>query len=320
MYCLLKGKYKSNWIKYMKIATTPRVLYYHIVADKFPEIYPNGISVSNFFRQLGQLKRQGYKFRSLSEVLANPKKFNDKDIVLTFDDGFSTNYPVLMYLCKEYNIKPTVFLIGKCIDNKEMAWNHKLLLMKRYCSPVKLSAQIDNYVPGATISSLFSRIEMSEKDTVTDSLWKEVMPFSESDYLQKHKPFLSLTQMKSLQKAGVEFGIHSWSHPDFSRLIYPEAYTELDLCFKQMEELSVPCKRYFAYPYGRPAQNEIETRLIKNFQLSATFGISYGLGDNSLPYTRWQRIKMDGRKLTNQQQFLLMPWLRSIKASRFNFF
>lgn len=56
---------------------------------------------------------------------------------------------------------------------------------------------------------------MSEKDTVTDSLWKEVMPFSESDYLQKHKPFLSLAQMKSLQKAGVEFGIHSWSHPDF---------------------------------------------------------------------------------------------------------
>lgn len=303
----------------MKLNTTPRVLYYHIVSDKFPEIYPYGISVSNFFKQLGQLKRRGYKFRSLSEILANPKRFNAKDLALSFDDGFSANYPVLIYLCKEYNIKPTVFLIGKCIDNKEMAWNHKLLLMKRFCSPVKLSAEIDKYVPGATISTLFSRIEMSEKDEITDAIWKEVMPFSQSNYLQKHKPFLSLTRIQSLQKAGVDFGIHSWSHPDFGRLNYSEAYTELDLCFKQNEELSLSFKRYFAYPYGRPAQKDIETKLIKNFQLLATFGISYGLGDNRLPYTRWQRIKMDSSKLVNREQFLVMPWLRSFKALRYNF-
>ncbi|HPH93764.1 MAG TPA: polysaccharide deacetylase family protein [Candidatus Cloacimonas sp.] len=303
----------------MKLNTTPRVLYYHIVADKFPEIYPYGISVSNFFKQLGRLKRRGYKFRSLSEILANPKRFNDKDLALSFDDGFSANYPVLIYLCKEYNIKPTVFLIGKCVDNKEMAWNHKLLLMKRYCSPGKLSAEINKYVPGATISTLFSRIEMSEKDEITDAIWNEVMPFSQSNYLQKHKPFLSLTRIQSLQKAGVDFGIHSWSHPDFGRLNYSEAYTELDLCFKQNEELSLSFKRYFAYPYGRPAQKDIETKLIKNFQLLATFGISYGLGDNRLPYTRWQRIKMDSSKLVNREQFLVMPWLRSFKALRYNF-
>jgi len=303
----------------MKLNTTPRVLYYHIVADKFPEIYPYGISVSNFFKQLGQLKRRRYKFRSLSEILANPKRFNDKDLALSFDDGFSANYPVLIYLCKEYNIKPTVFLIGKCVDNKEMAWNHKLLLMKRYCSLAKLSAEINKYVPGATISTLFSRIEMSEKDEITDAIWNEVMPFSQSNYLQKHKPFLSLTQIQSLQKAGVDFGIHSWSHPDFGRLNYSEAYTELDLCFKQNEELSLSFKRYFAYPYGRPAQKDIETKLIKNFQLLATFGISYGLGDNRLPYTRWQRIKMDSSKLVNREQFLVMPWLRSFKALRYNF-
>ncbi|HPB18684.1 MAG TPA: polysaccharide deacetylase family protein [Candidatus Cloacimonas sp.] len=303
----------------MKIATTPQVLYYHIVADKFPDIYPHGISVANFFKQMGQLQQQGYKIRSLTEILSAPSRFSGKDLALTFDDGFAVNYPVWMYLSKEYNIKPTLFLIGKGIDNQEIAWNHKLLLMKHYCPAEKLSTAIGKYVPGANIKTLFSRIAMRTKDEIINAIWKEVMPFSESAYLKKYKPYLSYNQLSSLYKAGVEFGLHSWSHPDFSQLTYPEAYTELDLCLQKMEELSIPCKRYFAYPYGRPASDEIETKLIKNMRITATFGISYKIGDNRYPYSRWQRTNMEGGKLTNREQFLIMPWLRSIKALRSNF-
>ncbi|MDD3869428.1 MAG: hypothetical protein PHN58_03160, partial [Candidatus Cloacimonetes bacterium] len=93
----------------MKIATSPKVLYYHIVADSFPEIYPQGISVSSFFTQLRAFQQKGYNFRPLSEVLADPQQFDGKDLVISFDDGFAVNYPVLMYLSKEYKIKPTLF-------------------------------------------------------------------------------------------------------------------------------------------------------------------------------------------------------------------
>ncbi len=297
----------------MKIATSPKVLYYHIVADSFPEIYPQGISVSSFFTQLRAFQQKGYNFRPLSEVLADPQQFDGKDLVISFDDGFAVNYPVLMYLSKEYKIKPTLFLIGKCIDNREMAWNHKLILLKQYCSSEKLALIIDNYVPGATPASLFSCVSMSDKDEIANSLWNEIMPFSEKDYLNNHKPFLSISQLESLLDAGVELGIHSWSHPDFSRLSYIEAYNELEQCFSLMEEVNLPCHRYFAYPYGRPAATAVESKLIKKIKLSATFGISYKLGDNRSVDSRWQRTKMDGSKIMNWEQFYLSPYLRLLK-------
>ena len=297
----------------MKITASPKVLYYHIVADNLPEIYPQGINVSSFFAQIRAFQQKGYNFHSLSDVLENPHNFNGKDLAISFDDGFAATYPILIYLCKEYKIKPTLFLIGKCIDNREMAWNHKFILLKQYCPPEKLAALIDDYIPGATTASFFSSISMANKDEITDALWRKIMPFSEYDYLKKYKPFLSRSQLESLLDAGVELGIHSWSHPDFSRLNYAEAYNELQRCFSLMEEVNILFHRYFAYPYGRPAAINIESKLIKELPLSATFGISYKPGDNLSANRRWQRIKMDGSKIVNWEQFYISPFLRLLK-------
>ncbi|MEN6445515.1 MAG: polysaccharide deacetylase family protein [Candidatus Cloacimonas sp.] len=299
----------------MKITTYPKVLYYHIVADSFPEIYPKGITVARFFDQIKKLKEWGYHFRPLSETLNHPQRnrFARKDIVLTFDDGFAANYPSLMYLLTELKIKPTLFLIGKCIDNRELAWNHKLILIKQYCSTEKINKAIKKYLPNATITTFFSSVTMADKDNITDLLWQEIMPFSEKEFLEKNKPFLSLSQLNSLVNAGIELGIHSWSHPDFGRLTFSEAFTEIDKCYSAMKESGLPCQNYFAYPYGRPASKEMETKLKENLDLAATFGIRYKLGDNQFSETRWQRIKMDGSKMENTMQFLIAPCLRLLK-------
>lgn len=108
------------------------VLCYHNIAtneerENFPEEMEYTIDVVNFEKELKYLKKHNYNTLTMEEFY-NWKKGNIKipikSVLITFDDGFLSNYKYAFPLLKKYNMNATVFVVGKFIeDANNENWN-----------------------------------------------------------------------------------------------------------------------------------------------------------------------------------------------------
>lgn len=92
------------------------LMYHHIVTD---EDYATNkyagnnavISVSQFREEMEYLSNNGYTTFLMSEVagiMYNSLPFPTKSVIITFDDGYASNYTYAYPILKEYNLKATV--------------------------------------------------------------------------------------------------------------------------------------------------------------------------------------------------------------------
>lgn len=108
------------------------VLCYHNIAtqnekENYPEESDWTITTDNFKEHLDYLKNNNYKTLTMDEFY-NWKIGNlnlpYKSVLITFDDGFLSNYEYAFKLLKEYNMNATVFVVGSFIDNSTTnEWN-----------------------------------------------------------------------------------------------------------------------------------------------------------------------------------------------------
>ena len=108
------------------------VLCYHNIAtqnekENYPEESDWTITTDNFKEHLDYLKNNNYKTLTMDEFY-NWKIGNlnlpYKSVLITFDDGFLSNYEYAFKLLKEYNMNATVFVVGSFINNSTTnEWN-----------------------------------------------------------------------------------------------------------------------------------------------------------------------------------------------------
>ncbi len=73
------------------------------------------MEIDQFEQQLKYLKKHNYKTISLDEaydIFKNKKKIPRKTVMITFDDGYQSNYDLAFPLLKKYNMKAVVFVVG----------------------------------------------------------------------------------------------------------------------------------------------------------------------------------------------------------------
>lgn len=290
-----------------------RVLYYHVIANELPEIYPAGIKVQRFELQMLWLKKLGFGFLPLSQALSALEAPEKNCFCLSLDDGFASSYPALLEMAVKFNLRPTLFLIGKCLDNQALAWNHKLIILKNRIPQARLEGLISELLSGTELVNLFKNMPMNRKDEICDTLWTALMPMPEAEYLQQNKPFLSREQLDDLLSCGIELASHSYSHPNFSRLNLAEAKDEVLASFTAFTGKGLPYQKILAYPYGLACDASTEASLISQSGLKATLGTLYSHGDNIAPNTRWQRQCMEASPLANLLEFGLRPMVRVLK-------
>ena len=78
------------------------------------------IDVQNFEEQLKYLKKHNYKTLTMKEFhewKQGKIELPHKSVLITFDDGFLSNYHYAFPLLKKYNMNATVFLIGEYVQN-----------------------------------------------------------------------------------------------------------------------------------------------------------------------------------------------------------
>ena len=96
----------------------PRILMYHMVREPILGAKFNGLRVSPsaFERQIAWLKRNGWCFSFLSELMNSPS-ISKRTVVITFDDGFEDNYTNALPVLRKYGAKATLFLVVQRENN-----------------------------------------------------------------------------------------------------------------------------------------------------------------------------------------------------------
>ena len=111
------------------------VLCYHNIGTteekkNFPDEKDWVITVNNFREHLDYLKENNYKTLTMEEFYrwkCGEINLPYRSVLITFDDGFLSNYEYAFPLLKEYNMNATVFVVGSFIENsKESNWNGNL--------------------------------------------------------------------------------------------------------------------------------------------------------------------------------------------------
>lgn len=91
-------------------AEIPILMYHH-----FSETNPDNVSEAKFREQLEALQEAGYEtidFQAVIDYVYYGKELPEKPIVITIDDGYSSNYEIAYPLLQEYGMKATIYTIG----------------------------------------------------------------------------------------------------------------------------------------------------------------------------------------------------------------
>lgn len=109
------------------------ILLYHDFVKVVPETDPDHFQYINtpegFEENIKTLQNQGYTFLSFHELndAYRGKTLPEKPIIITFDDGYASNYQYIFPILKKYQVKASIFIvtdyIGKTMDGKRyLTW------------------------------------------------------------------------------------------------------------------------------------------------------------------------------------------------------
>jgi len=299
-----------------------RIVYYHQVSDENFEYYfeNKAISPIEFEKQILFLKKK-YEIISLKKAieLAENKKPLKNKLVITFDDGFFTNYTIVKPILTKHNVDATFFLIGSCIDNKNLMWRNKLLVLNKFLNQQTVDNAIKKYnlskkhLKRGLLDWSFFSFPMDKKEEIVNYLWQETMDISIENYLLENQPYLTSIQIKEMSSVGFEFGSHSLTHPIFSKLTYEELDIEVSQSIEIIEKITHKKVISFSYPFGKRANQEFEERFFLKSRLLKTFlGTRNRLINYPKNISNWERDNLEFSYNIAVSRFSLLSIVRNL--------
>ena len=102
-----------------KQQTVPMLLYHHLAEQGSGESI---LSIDKFRSHMELLKQNGYQpipLKALADFVDSGKDLPEKAVVITFDDGYYSNYQYAYPILKEYQFPATIFTIGCSVGHME---------------------------------------------------------------------------------------------------------------------------------------------------------------------------------------------------------
>jgi peptidoglycan/xylan/chitin deacetylase (PgdA/CDA1 family) len=302
-----------------------RVVYYHMVRENEAAHYFSKKSISkNLFQQQILFFKTHFTIVSLKNAISMVENGDKKKnlLVLSFDDGFKENFTNVLPILKKNNILATFFIISNCIDNRDLMWRNKLLVINNAeenklnlaISQTKEEFSLPNFKKRDNLLSWsLNSWKMTDKENIVNFLWNQTMEYSVWDYLEENSPYLNADQINSINDQGHEIGSHSVSHPVFSKLNYFEFREEISSSSKVISELLNIKVNSFSYPFGRTASVEFENRYREESGPHFLFlGTKNSLNNINLN-SRWERDNVEHSYNIMLFRFAVLPIFRSLK-------
>lgn len=126
-----EGKAKSYGLYSEKNATeVPILMYHHLDADKSMGS-STIVSQDDFRDEMLTLKENGYNtifFKDLYDYVYSGRELPDKPIIITFDDGYESNYKYAYPVLKELGMKATISVIGMSVGKDKYKDTDELII------------------------------------------------------------------------------------------------------------------------------------------------------------------------------------------------
>lgn len=126
------------------------ITYHHLMEEGEFDVKTQGnliVSPKRFEEQLKALKKAGYNcifISNLKDYHEKKASLPKKPLLITFDDGYSSNYDLAYPILKKIDMKATIFVIGNSIRNeKNPALGYKSFMTWQQAKEMQDSGIID---------------------------------------------------------------------------------------------------------------------------------------------------------------------------------
>jgi peptidoglycan/xylan/chitin deacetylase (PgdA/CDA1 family) len=274
----------------MAVINVLKVLFpfYHTVSDKELIHIKNLYRVrttSEFKRDLDFFLRH-YHPLDINDLL-NSYKNNDpikgRKFVLSFDDGLSQVYDIIVPILKEKGMNAIFFINPSFVGNKDLFFRYKASILIETLKKSIGTKVIDEF------GKLIDRKSCSIKDITGHILSIDYASRLKLDefavklevdfarFLEEEKPYLTEIQIQSIIKDGFFIGAHSLDHPYYDKISIEEQLhqtVESTVILQKQYSLNY---RLFSFPFtdshiSRPFFEEIYKK--DNRKVDLSFGMS----------------------------------------------
>lgn len=193
----------------------PVLMYHHILPQKdIQGVYYNNnlvVSAENFQAQMTYLKDNGYQTVSLSKLecyIAGEELLPEKSVVITFDDGYLSNYHYAYPILKKNGFTGTIFLLTSYIEEKKQSFDAKRL---QYLSWEDIDQMRDVFTFASHTDNMH-KLNVSGKSILSQASYDRIVSdLSTSRRLLNHTPYFSYpyghfseTAKEALRRHGVK--------------------------------------------------------------------------------------------------------------------
>lgn len=270
--------------------------FYHAVSDSPPahlEHLYQVKSIKQFEKDLDYLLKY-YRPMSLNDVngyIVNGKKNSKSGFFFTLDDGLSEVYDIICPILTKKGIPAAIFINPSFIDNKDLFFRYKASLLIGYIKSNQhflLKDEVKVWKTNQGTNQIYKailRIKYNEKHEL-DRL-AEIIAFDFQQYLLKATPYMTSSQITTLENQGFSIGGHSMDHPLYCDIPEP---MQLQQTKSSVEIASQWTKnnRLFAFPY---TDFGVKNSFFEKAELDISFGTA-GIKNDPI-HTHIQRIPME---------------------------
>lgn len=177
-------------------------------------------------------------------------------VCITFDDGYRSVHELALPILQEFGFPATVFVTSAYVSGGNM-WNDRIIEAAQRLG----SGQLDLSDLGLGAFSLASPGERQQSVTRLTEVSKYLPPQARRDLIVRLEQLvggqpgadlmLNAEMVADLDRAGVEIGAHTISHPILTSLDDDSARLEITGGKQELEEILGKPVRLFAYPNGK---------------------------------------------------------------------
>jgi len=205
-----------------------------------------------------------------------------RSFLFSFDDGFREIHDVVAPLLVRKGVPALLFINPAFVDNRALFYRCKLSLLIEKAKTDRTAADaIATYLKlqGPTIGELRTallRIQYPQR-AQADELGR-LAGIDFDDYLRRQQPFMTTSQLQSLQAQGFYLGGHSIDHPNYRYLTPEEQHRQTVESVSFVRGLGAP-HHLFAFPHeDLPADQAFFDRL-RSEAPYVFFGVRNGLDE-----------------------------------------
>ena len=258
------------------------LMYHGIVPDDYPIESWLLVKDGQFRKQLEYLK-QYWEVVHIDAFIKGDFQTSKPKAIITFDDGYQSNYSVAYPILKELNLPATIYVVTDFIGSKELFWFDKVIYSIQHNELTSLDLSTVHHDLSKYSFSSTGKRRWNDIETVLTSI-KALGPAKAEDVAQhifesispdaKDINFLlslTKTQIIEMFKSGfIEIGAHTAHHEILTDLILTEAEQTITRSMETINKIIGKVPTHFSYPNGNYSEKVLALMSRYNFASAMT--------------------------------------------------